>query len=59
MEKFSSQPFVKWAGGKRQLFTALIKELYSDFRQKIVNVKRSINCDAANRNGEEIIIWNF
>ena len=39
--------------------TALIKELYSGFRQKIVNVKRSINCDAANRNGEEIIIWNF
>lgn len=41
--------------------TALINELYGNkgYRMDVVNVRRSINSDATNRVGEEIIICNY
>ena len=36
-----------------------IKSLYKDFNIKTIKVKRMINCDGKNRNGEEVIITNF
>lgn len=39
--------------------TDLINELYKDFNIEVVSVKRMINSDAKNRNGEEVIITNF
>lgn len=39
--------------------TDFINELYSDFKKEVVDVKRMINSDAANRTGKEIIITNY
>lgn len=39
--------------------TEFIHELYSDYRREVVDVKRMINSDAANRVGQEIIITNY
>ena len=39
--------------------TPLIRELYQDFKIDTINVKRMINSDAKNRNGEEVIIYNY
>jgi len=39
--------------------TALINELYKDFKIDLVSVKRMINSDAKNRVGEEVIICNY
>ena len=36
-----------------------IKELYSGFNIRIVDVKRMINCDGKNRTGQELIITNY
>lgn len=38
---------------------SFMKELYGDFDIKVVDVKRMINCDGANRKGREIIVKNF
>ena len=39
--------------------TDFIKDLYSNYRIEIVDVKRMINADAANRVGTEVIIRNY
>lgn len=39
--------------------TDFINELYSDFKKEVVDVKRMINSDAANRTGKELIITNY
>ena len=39
--------------------TQLIRELYSEYRIDVVDVKRMINSDASNRVGEEVIICNY
>lgn len=41
--------------------TELINELYGrkGYRMDVVSVKRSINSDASNRVGEEVIICNY
>jgi len=39
--------------------TALINELYKDFKIDVVSVKRMINSDAKNRVGEEVILCNY
>ena len=41
--------------------TEFINELYSDkgYKLDVVSVRRSINADASNRKGEEIIIYNY
>lgn len=39
--------------------TSLIRNLYKDFHCEVVSVKRMINSDASNREGEEVIITNF
>ena len=39
--------------------TDFIKELYKDYFIDVVKVKRMINSDADNREGEEVIITNF
>ena len=41
--------------------TAFINELYADkgYKMEVVGVRRSINSDASNRTGEEIIIYNY
>lgn len=36
-----------------------IKSLYKGYNFKTIKVKRMINCDGKNRNGEEVIITNF
>ncbi len=36
-----------------------IRELYSEYKVDVVNVKRMINCDGKNRTGTELIIRNF
>lgn len=39
--------------------TEFIRELYIDFNIEVVSVKRLINSDSSNRNGEEVIITNY
>lgn len=39
--------------------TEFIRQLYSDFTIKTVEVKRMINCDGNNRTGKELIITNY
>ncbi|MFO3702321.1 Dam family site-specific DNA-(adenine-N6)-methyltransferase [Staphylococcus felis] len=39
--------------------TELIRELYEDFKQEEINVRRSINSDATKRVGKELIITNY
>lgn len=39
--------------------TDFIKDLYYDYNQEIIDVRRSINSDAKNRVGKEIIIRNY
>lgn len=39
--------------------TELIRNLYKDFKYVVVPVSRSINSDADNRSGEEVIIINY
>lgn len=39
--------------------TDFIKELYADYRQEVIEVRRSINSDASNRKGVEIIVRNY
>lgn len=39
--------------------TPFVNELYNDFNIEVVPVKRFINSDASNRNGEEVIITNY
>ena len=39
--------------------TELIRELYKDYNIKVVDVRRSINRDGANRKGKEVIITNY
>ncbi len=39
--------------------TPLINELYKDLNIDLVNVKRMINSDSKNRNGQEVIIYNY
>lgn len=39
--------------------TELIRELYSEFNQEEINVRRSINSDATKRVGKELIITNY
>ena len=36
-----------------------IKELYKDYKIKVIQVKRMINCDEKNRKGVEIIVTNY
>lgn len=36
-----------------------IRELYSGFNIRVVDVKRMINCDGQNRKGQELIITNY
>ena len=39
--------------------TEFIRGLYKEFKQEVVDVKRMINSDAANRVGKEVIITNY
>lgn len=39
--------------------TEFIRDLYKDFHIEVVPVKRFINSDSNNRNGEEVIITNY
>lgn len=39
--------------------TALIRELYGNYHIDVVDVHRSINSDAANRRGTEVIVRNY
>lgn len=39
--------------------TKFINDLYKDFKQEVVDVKRMINSDARNRTGTEVIIVNY
>ena len=39
--------------------TELINSLYSDFNLQMVDVKRSVNCKADGRKGQEVIITNY
>lgn len=39
--------------------SSLVHELYKDFNIEIVEAKRMINCDAANRVATEVIITNY
>lgn len=39
--------------------TELIHNLYSEFNYEVVSVKRMINSDTSNREGQEVIITNF
>lgn len=39
--------------------TELINELYKEYNNKTVQVKRMINSDASKRTGEEVIITNY
>ena len=36
-----------------------IKELYSDYNIKVIEVKRMINCDGNKRTGREVVITNY
>lgn len=40
-------------------YTVLIEELYSEYNQEIVKVRRSINANASDRKGIEVIITNY
>ena len=39
--------------------TEFIRELYSEYEIKLVEVKRMINCDGKKRTGTELIITNY
>ena len=39
--------------------TEFIEDLYRDYLQRVITVKRYINSDADNRKGEEVIITNY
>ena len=40
-------------------YTVFIEELYSEYNQEIVKVRRSINANASDRKGIEVIITNY
>ncbi len=37
----------------------LVNTLYSDFNLQVVEAKRSVNCKADGRKGQEVIITNY
>ncbi|MDW2834785.1 DNA adenine methylase [Mesomycoplasma ovipneumoniae] len=39
--------------------TELIRDLYSDYKIEVVDVKRNINREGSNRMGKEVIITNY
>lgn len=39
--------------------TDFVREMYKDFKIDVVNVKRFVNSDSSNRNGQEVIITNY
>lgn len=39
--------------------TELIRNLYSDYKIEVVDVKRNINSKGNNREGKEVIITNY
>ncbi len=39
--------------------TSFIKSLYKDYKIRVVDVKRLVNCNANNRAGKEVIITNY
>lgn len=39
--------------------TDFVREIYKDFNIEVVNVKRFVNSDPYNRNGQEVIITNY
>ncbi|MDW2892236.1 hypothetical protein [Mesomycoplasma ovipneumoniae] len=39
--------------------TELIRDLYSDYKIEVVDVRRNINSNGSNRMGKEVIITNY